>query len=78
MDEYLGVIKLFAGNYTPRNYMPCDGRLLSIQDNVNLFSLLNNVYGGDGRVTFCLPNLDSPVEGAHYIICVDGLWPQRD
>lgn len=54
---FLGEMKMFAGNYTPRNWMPCDGRLLTISQNSALFSILGTIYGGDGRVEFALPDL---------------------
>ncbi|WP_027387081.1 phage tail protein [Chryseobacterium gregarium] len=57
MDEYLGIIKLFAGDFAPRGFMYCDGSLLSIAQNTALFSLLGTTYGGDGQTTFALPNL---------------------
>lgn len=53
----MGIVKLFAGNFAPRNWMFCDGRLLSIANNSALFSLLGTTYGGDGITTFALPNL---------------------
>ncbi|MBI0398458.1 phage tail protein [Cyclobacterium marinum] len=56
-EEYIGVIKMFAGNFTPRGYAPCDGRIMSIKDNQSLFSILGNMYGGDGKTTFALPDL---------------------
>jgi len=58
MDEYyLSEIRLFAGNYEPRNWMICDGRTLPINQNMALFSLIGTMYGGDGRTTFKLPDL---------------------
>ncbi|MEG0928404.1 phage tail protein [Chryseobacterium sp.] len=57
MDEYIGIIKLFAGNFAPRGWMFCDGRLLSIANYSAVFSILGTTYGGDGRTTFALPNL---------------------
>lgn len=57
MDEFIGIIKLFAGNFAPRNWMFCDGRLLSISQNAALFSILGTTYGGDGISTFALPDL---------------------
>lgn len=57
MDEYMGIVKLFAGNFAPRGWMFCDGSLLSIAQNTALFSLLGTTYGGDGISTFALPNL---------------------
>ncbi|KMQ63454.1 tail protein [Chryseobacterium sp. BLS98] len=57
MDEYMGIVKLFAGNFAPRGWMFCDGSILSISQNSALFSLLGTTYGGDGITTFALPNL---------------------
>lgn len=59
MDEYLGMIKIFAGNFAPRGWLMCNGQLLSISQNTALFSLLGTTYGGDGVTTFALPNLQS-------------------
>ncbi|UZN03017.1 phage tail protein [Cellulomonas sp. S1-8] len=62
-EPYLGELRIFAGNFAPRNWAFCQGQLLPIQQNTALFSLLGTYYGGDGRVTFALPNLvdHSPV-----------------
>ncbi len=57
MDEYIGIVKLFAGNFAPRGWMFCDGSLISIARNSALFSILGTTYGGDGITTFALPNL---------------------
>lgn len=57
MEDYLGTIKLFAGQYEPQNWTFCDGRLMSISGNETLFSILMTRYGGDGVMTFCLPDL---------------------
>jgi microcystin-dependent protein len=55
--DMLGSIALFAGNYPPRNWALCDGSVLPISQNCALYSLLGNIYGGDGRTTFALPDL---------------------
>ncbi len=57
MDPFIGQIILFAGTFAPRNWAFCDGQLLPISQNTALFSLLGTTYGGDGRVTFALPDL---------------------
>ncbi|KAA9339016.1 phage tail protein [Adhaeribacter soli] len=57
MDEYLAMIKIFAGNFAPRGYMLCQGQLLNISSNSALYSLLGTVYGGNGTTTFGLPDL---------------------
>ncbi|MDQ0591684.1 microcystin-dependent protein [Chryseobacterium ginsenosidimutans] len=63
MEEMMGVIKLFAGNFPPKDYMYCNGALLSIAQNSALFAILGTTYGGDGVSTFALPNLNgrSPI-----------------
>jgi microcystin-dependent protein len=58
-NPFIGEIKMFAGNFAPRNYAFCNGQLLSIAQNTALFSILGTTYGGDGRTTFALPNLQS-------------------
>ena len=56
-DGMIGEVKLFAGNFAPRNWALCEGQLLSIAQNTALFSILGTTYGGDGRTTFALPDL---------------------
>jgi microcystin-dependent protein len=81
MEEYVGIVKLFGGNFAPLGWAFCDGAILSIEQHTVLFALLGNQFGGDGRSTFALPNLkplisanDAPVQ---YIICLDGVFPSR-
>ncbi len=56
-DPFLGEIRMFAGNFAPRDWALCDGQLLPIAQNTALFSLLGTQFGGDGRTTFGLPDL---------------------
>ena len=56
-ESFLGEIKVFAGNFEPRGWAFCDGRLLNVNEYNTLFSVLGTVYGGDGRTTFALPDL---------------------
>jgi microcystin-dependent protein len=44
-------------NFAPRNWATCSGQILSIAQNTALFSLLGTTYGGNGQVTFALPDL---------------------
>lgn len=53
----MATIMIFAGNFAPLSWMFCNGQLLSIAENTALFSLLGTTYGGDGQVTFALPDL---------------------
>jgi microcystin-dependent protein len=57
-EPILGEIRAFAGNFAPYpNWLPCDGRLLPIQQYSALFSIIGATYGGDGKATFALPDL---------------------
>ena len=55
-SPFIGEIALFAGNFAPRNWAFCDGQILQISSHTALFSLLGTIYGGDGRMTFGLPD----------------------
>jgi microcystin-dependent protein len=57
MDPFIGEIRLFGGNFPPRDWAMCNGQLMQIRSNTALFSLLGTMYGGDGINTFALPNL---------------------
>lgn len=57
MDEFIGIIRPFAGNYAPRGWALCDGSLLPIRQYTALFAILGKQYGGDGVTTFGLPDL---------------------
>jgi len=57
IDVYLGEIRLLPYLYNPKDWLSCEGQLLSIQSNQALFSLLGTRFGGDGSKTFGLPDL---------------------
>ncbi len=56
-EPFIGQLALFGMNWCPKNWLPANGQTLSIAQNSALFSLFGTQYGGDGRVTFGLPNL---------------------
>ena len=62
-EPFLGEIKIISWNFPPKGWSFCNGQLLPINQNQALFSILGTTYGGDGRTTFALPNLQgrSPV-----------------
>jgi microcystin-dependent protein len=60
-DQYLGEIRLFAFQRTPIGWLPCNGQLIGITSNPTLYALLGITYGGDGRTTFAVPNLNGRV-----------------
>jgi len=56
-DQFVGEIRMFAGNYAPVDWATCDGQLMQISQNEMLYSLLGVIYGGDSVSNFNLPNL---------------------
>jgi microcystin-dependent protein len=56
-EPFLGEVKIISWNFPPKGWAFCNGQLLPINQNQALFSILGTTYGGDGRVTFGLPNL---------------------
>jgi len=56
-EPFIGEVRWFAGNFAPRGWTECNGQLLQISQNTALFSLLGTTYGGDGRSTFGVPDL---------------------
>ena len=56
-EPFIAEIRIFGGNFAPRGWAFCDGQLLPISQNTALFSLIGTTYGGDGRTTTGLPNL---------------------
>src|ERR1043165_4501223 len=60
-EPFLGEIKIISWNFPPKGWTFCNGQLLPINQNQALFSILGTTYGGDGRTTFGLPNLQGRV-----------------
>lgn len=56
-DPFVAEIRIFPFNFAPKGWAFCNGQILPISQNTALFSLLGTTYGGDGRSTFALPNL---------------------
>lgn len=73
-ERYIGEIFIVGESFCPRGSTPTNGQMIAIAENDALFSLLGTMYGGDGRVTFALPNLQSrgPVNAGRG----DGLTPR--
>jgi microcystin-dependent protein len=60
-SPFVAEIRIFACNFAPTGWATCDGQLLPLSQNTALFSLLGTFYGGDGKSTFALPDLDGSV-----------------
>ncbi|TFI58328.1 phage tail protein [Sphingomonas parva] len=56
-DPFVAEIRVFPFTFAPKAWAFCDGQILPISQNTALFSLLGTTYGGDGKSTFALPNL---------------------
>jgi microcystin-dependent protein len=60
-DTFVAEIRFFGFSFAPRGWAMCNGQLLPISQNTALFSLLGTMYGGDGKSTFALPDLQGAV-----------------
>ncbi|TSI05172.1 phage tail protein [Lysinibacillus sp. BW-2-10] len=60
-EPFIGEIRPFAGKFAPKGWALCNGQLLPIIQNTALYSILGTMYGGDGKTTFALPNLQGRV-----------------
>ena len=56
-EPFLAEIRMFGGNFAPRGFAFCEGQLLSIAEYDAVFALIGTTYGGDGQVTFGVPDL---------------------
>jgi microcystin-dependent protein len=57
-DPFVAEIRIFPFNFPPKGWAFCNGQLIPISQNTALFALLGTVYGGDGKSTFALPDLE--------------------
>ena len=60
-DPFIGEIRPVGFNFAPQGWAMCNGQLLPISQNTALFSILGTFYGGDGRATFALPDLQARI-----------------
>jgi microcystin-dependent protein len=56
-DPFVAEIRILPFNFAPKGWAFCNGQILPLSQNTALFSLLGTTYGGDGKSTFALPNL---------------------
>ena len=56
-EPFIGEIKMWGCNFAPRGWAFCDGKLMDISQNPTLYAVIGTIYGGDGRTTMALPNL---------------------
>jgi len=60
-EPFLSEIRIMSFDYAPKGWAECNGQIMPINQNQALFSLLGTTFGGDGRTTFALPNLQGRV-----------------
>ena len=60
-DPFVAEIRIFPFNFAPTGWAMCNGQLLPLSQNTALFALLGTTYGGDGKSTFALPDMQSNV-----------------
>jgi microcystin-dependent protein len=60
-DPFVAEIRIFPFNFAPKGWAFCNGQLMPISQNTALFSLLGTTYGGDGKSTFALPDMQGNV-----------------
>jgi microcystin-dependent protein len=65
MNPFVAEIRIFPFSFAPKGWALCNGQLLPISQNTALFSLLGTTYGGDGKASFALPNLQGSVPLNH-------------
>lgn len=64
-DPFVAEVRIFAFNFAPKGWAFCDGQILPLSQNTALFSLLGTTYGGDGKSTFALPDLQGSAAMHH-------------
>lgn len=72
----VGTVILNISDLYGASYLPADGRLVTIRDHQNLFAVIGVLYGGDGQLTFALPDLRKAApNNTQYLVCVFGVFP---
>jgi microcystin-dependent protein len=61
MDPFVSEIRILGSNFAPKGWAQCNGQLIPISQNTAVFSLIGTYYGGDGKNTYALPNLQDSV-----------------
>lgn len=60
-NPFVAEIRIFPFNFPPKGWAFCNGQLMPLSQNTALFSLLGTTYGGDGKSTFALPDMQGNV-----------------
>jgi microcystin-dependent protein len=60
-EAFVGEVRLFGFSFAPKDWAQCNGQLVPIKQNPAMYSVLGTAFGGDGKTTFGLPNLQNNV-----------------
>jgi microcystin-dependent protein len=75
---FIGEVVLYAFNFAPIGWATCAGQILPIRQNLPLFLIIGNAFGGDGHVVFALPDFQSvSPNGLRYCIALTGDQPNQ-
>lgn len=61
MEPFIGEVRLLPYTFAPQGWALCNGQLLPISSNAALYAIIGTLYGGNGKSTFALPNLQGRV-----------------
>lgn len=75
-DPFVAEIRIFGFTFAPRGWAFCNGQLMPLSQNTALFSLLGTMYGGDGKSTFALPDLQGSIPIGTDNIDTGNRWPE--
>lgn len=75
MEYFTGQIVWFAFNFEVEGFKMCDGKFLEITQYTALYSLIRNMFGGNGTTNFKLPDIKTQI--GSYQICMNGIYPPR-
>jgi microcystin-dependent protein len=56
-DQFVSEIRAVGFDFAPNGWAQTNGQIMPITQNTALFSLLGTNFGGDGRVSFGLPDI---------------------
>jgi microcystin-dependent protein len=56
-SPYISEIRMFAGNFAPGGWEPCEGQSLAVATHGTLHGAIGTTFGGDGKTSFRLPDL---------------------
>ena len=77
LATYVGEIRLFPYDKCPQDWIEAEGQVMAISRNAALFRLIGTRFGGDGSISFNLPDMREavPERGVRFCIALKGTYP---